>query len=159
MAGLALGGRVRVGSETRTLSGQAATLEYVNGFFPHQLAWSSAALLGRPAAYLSDLGCLGADVGENAAWPLGADMPRALGAASFALPEPARPGRGPWSIASGDGRVRLGFTPRAVRAQGRTLPTLMGSSHAWVFGTFDGDVDGAAVAGQPGLRGARDLRW
>jgi len=155
LVGLGVSGRVRVRSETRELATTTGTLEYVNGFFPHALSWSSAALLGERAAYLSDLGCLGGP-SENVAW---ADaLPRGLAEARFALPEPARPGRGPWSIASADDRVRLGFTPRAVRVITRGFGPVA-SSHAWVFGRFSGSCDGAVVSEAAGLCEARDLKW
>lgn len=155
LVGLTVSGRVRVRSESRTLESEAGALEYVNGFFPHRLQWSSAQLLGHPAAYMSDLPCLGGP-SENVAW---ARMePAALGGATLALADVERPGRGPWAIHSDDGRVKLAFTPRAARAMTRGFGPLA-STHAWVFGRFEGACDGAVVSGAPGLCEARDFRW
>lgn len=150
-AGLALGGRVRVGSEARALGGEEVMIEMGDLVLPQAVRWSSAALFGRPAAYLSDLATAD-EPGDNVVWS-GAGA-RALGAADFGLPEPRFPGRGPWSIGSRDGRVALAFTPRAVRVH--RSPGRAAHTHAWVFGTLAGRVDEAVVEGRLGLCEARD---
>ncbi|MCC6620893.1 MAG: DUF2804 family protein [Deltaproteobacteria bacterium] len=148
--GLTLTGRVRVGSEARAVEGTEAMIEVADLDLPRAIRWSSAALLGRPASYLSDLGPASAPI-DNVAWTAGGA--RALGAADFALPEPGRPGRGPWTIGSRDDRGALAFTPRAVRTARAGLGA---GTHAWVFGSLTGRVDEAVVDGAVGLCEARD---
>jgi len=153
LAGLGLSGRVQIGGETRRIEGDLAILEHVDATWPRAIRWSSAALLGRPAMYLSDL-LVDAAAGpsENVAWS-GAGA-RALGAADLRLADPARPGRGPWTIGSRDGRVALELTPRVVRVASRG----QAGNHAWVLGTLAGVVDGATIAAGWGACEARDWR-
>lgn len=132
--------RVRVGSEPHRFESALGMIEHVDIAVAPGASWSSALLLGTPACYVTDLG----DGRENAAWT--DEGVRGLMAGELALAEPGRPGRGPWTVKTRDGRVALGFSPRLV---------CIGRSGATCVGTFDGAVEGKAVNAQVGLCDAR----
>ena len=146
---LALTGEAVVAGKRYELSGGVGGYDYTHGILARRTQWRWAFLLGktadgtRLAIYLVE-GFVGEP--ECAAW-WGDDLyPLAEGRFTFSRQHPLEP----WSIATADGSVNLGFTPGAMHAEEKNLG-LVRSSFVQPVGTFTGTIT------IPG-RGTMDIR-
>ena len=153
--GLALCGRAEAGGRRFRLDGGVASFDYSNGLLGRRTAWRWISGHARGLGFNLQSGYFGD--AENALWLDGELI--ALGPVATAIDA-----GGAWTMATGDGRLDLRFTPEGTRRDDKRL-LLADSRLTQHVGRFDGWVKAAPgaparpVAGLTGLAEDYSARW